>query len=169
MPLKSSKNKVYFIAEIGSNHEGSFFEAKKILKDCIKSNADCAKIQIYTAKNIVSKKFSIERYKHFSKLKLEIEQYLELAHIAKKSEKDFSASVWDVKLISLFSKYLKFFKIGSGDITNYEIIEEITRTGKPIVISTGLSSIKEIGNTISFVEKCNKKYKKKGYDYFTTL
>ena len=167
MHLKSLKNKIYFIAEIGSNHEGNFSDAKKILKDCIKSKADCAKIQIYTAENIVSKKFSKERYEHFSKLKLEIDQYLELAHIAKKSEKDFSASIWDVKLISLFSKYITFFKIGSGDITNYEIIEEITRTEKPIVVSTGLSSIKEIGNTISFIEKCNKKYKKK--DMITLL
>ncbi len=169
MQLKSLKNKVYFIAEIGSNHEGNFFDAKKTLKDCLKSKADCAKIQIYTADNIVSKKFSAERFKHFSKLKLEIDQYLELAYIANKSDKDFSASIWDVKLISLFSKYLKFFKIGSGDITNFEIIEEIIRTGKPIVVSTGLSSIKEIGNTISFIEKNNKKYKKKRYDHLTSL
>ena len=55
MYFKSSKNQVYFIAEIGSNHEGNFKEAKKILNNCIKSKADCAKIQIYTAKNIVSK------------------------------------------------------------------------------------------------------------------
>ena len=87
MYFKSSKNKVYFIAEIGSNHEGNFKEAKKILKDCIKSKADCAKIQIYTAKNIVSKKFSKERFQHFSKLKLDVDEYLELAHITKKSEK----------------------------------------------------------------------------------
>ena len=167
MYLKSSKNQVYFIAEIGSNHEGNFSEAKKILKACIQSKADCAKIQIYTAENIVSKKFSKERYKHFSKLKLEIDQYLELAYITKKSEKDFSASIWDVRLIPIFSKYLKFFKIGSGDITNYEIINEIIRTEKPIVISTGLSSVKDIENTINFIERNNKRYKKK--DMITIL
>ena len=159
MYFKSSKNKVYFIAEIGSNHEGNFKEAKKILKDCIKSKADCAKIQIYTAKNIVSKKFSKERFHHFSKLKLNVDEYLELAHLTKKSGKDFSASIWDVELISIFSKYLKFYKIGSGDLTNYEIIEKIIKTGKPIIMSTGLSSLKDIGNTIHFIEKNNKKYK----------
>ena len=83
-----------------------------------------------------------------------------MVYIANKSEKDFSASIWDVKLISLFSKYLKFLKL-IGDITNFEIIEEIIRTGKPVVVSTGLSSIKEIRNTISFIEKNNKNIKKK--------
>ena len=87
MKFKSKKNPLYFIAEIGSNHEGSFIQAKKILNDCLKSRADCVKIQIYTAKNIVSKKQSPERYKHFSRLELNIENYLELAHIANKSNK----------------------------------------------------------------------------------
>ena len=95
----------------------------------------------------------------FSKLKLNVDEYLELAHLTKKSGKDFSASIWDVELISIFSKYLKFYKIGSGDLTNYEIIEKIIKTGKPIIMSTGLSSLKDIGNTIHFIEKNNKKYK----------
>lgn len=160
MNFKSRKNKVYFIAEIGSNHEGNFLEAKKILLDCIKSNADCAKIQIYTAENIVSKTYSKERFLHFSRLRLSIDNYLELAYLTKKSNKDFSASIWDVNLISIFSKYVNFFKVGSGDITNFEIIEEIIRTNKPIVISTGLSNFSEIKNTINFIEKNNKNYKK---------
>lgn len=72
------------MAEVGSGHEGDFINAKKILKDCIKSDADCVQIQIYTAKNMFSKKFSTNRFEHFSKLKLSIDQYLGLAQIVKK-------------------------------------------------------------------------------------
>ncbi len=161
MNFKSKKNKVYFIAEVGSAHEGNFKNAKKILRDCISSKADCVKIQIYTAKNIVSKKFSSDRYAHYSKLKLSIDQYLELAHMVKNSEKDFSASVWDKELIKPINKYMKFYKIGSGDITNYEIIYEILRTGKPMIISTGLSTTRDIKNTLNFITDNSKKYTKK--------
>ena len=161
MKFKSKKNQVYFIAEVGSNHEGNFNDAKKIIKNCIKSTADCIKIQIYTAKNMVSKKDSNERYNHFSKLKLNIDDYLSLAKLVCKSGKDFSASIWDKELIKPFNRYLKFYKIGSGDITNYEIIDEITKTGKPILISTGLSTIRDIKNTLNFISNNNKKYKSK--------
>ena len=127
------------------------------------------KFKFTQLKILFLKKFSKERFQHFSKLKLDVDEYLELAHITKKSEKDFSASIWDVELISIFSKYLKFFKIGSGDLTNYEIIEKIIKTGKPIIMSTGLSSIKDISNTIHFIEKNNKKYKKSKHDFPTSL
>ena len=161
MNFKSKKNKVYFIAEVGSAHEGNFKNAKKILRDCISSKADCVKIQIYSAENIVSKKFSPKRYAHYTKLKLSIDQYIELAQMVKKSEKDFSASIWDKELIKPINKYMKFYKIGSGDVTNYEIIYEILRTGKPMLISTGLSTVKDIQNTINFITYNSGKYTKK--------
>lgn len=56
---------------------------------------------------------------------------------------------------------MNFYKIDSGDITNFEIIYEIIKTNKPIIISTGLSMIKEIRSTLDFIIKNNKKYIKK--------
>ena len=64
--LKSKKNPIYFIAEVGSNHEGNFKEAIRIVKNCIKSKADCIKIQIFNPQNLVSKKYDFERYNHFN-------------------------------------------------------------------------------------------------------
>ena len=123
--LKSKKNPIYFIAEVGSNHEGNFKEAIRIVKNCIKSKADCIKIQIFNPQNLVSKKYDFERYNHFNKLQLSVDEYFKIAEICKKSDKDFSASIWDKNLIHPFKKYVKFYKVGSGDLTNYEIIYEI--------------------------------------------
>ena len=56
MYFNSKNNPLLFIAEVGSNHEGSFAEAKKIIIEACKSEADVVKIQTYTAENMVSKK-----------------------------------------------------------------------------------------------------------------
>ncbi len=160
MHFKSSKNPCYFIAEVGSNHEGNFAKAKNLVIEAARSNADLVKIQIYTAQNIVNKKFDLERYNHFSKLELSIKQYIDLAKICKKYKKKFSASIWDVNLIDIFDKYIDIYKIGSGDLNNFEIIKKIVSKKKPIIISTGLSNIKEIHKTVNFINKIDKNYLK---------
>jgi N,N'-diacetyllegionaminate synthase len=161
MILKSKKNPIFFIAEVGSNHEGDFSEAKKIINDCLKSKTDSIKIQIYNPENIVSKKYEKEKFKHFSRLQLNVDQYIHLAKMCKKSSKLFSASIWDKNLIKIFDKYIDFYKIGSGDLTNYEILDKIISKEKPILLSSGLASFKEVRETINFIIKNNKKYKNK--------
>ena len=78
MTFRSKINKVFFIAEIGSGHEGNFKKAVKIINECCETETDAIKIQIYKAKTITSKKFSSERYKHFSKLELKINLFLKV-------------------------------------------------------------------------------------------
>ena len=65
MFFKSKLNPILFIAEVGSNHEGNFSEAKKLIVNACKSNADVVKLQIFTAQNMVSKKYDPRRFKHF--------------------------------------------------------------------------------------------------------
>ena len=61
MLFKSNVNPVMFIAEVGSNHEGNFLEAKKLVHNASKSKADVVKLQIFSAKNMVSKKNMIQK------------------------------------------------------------------------------------------------------------
>ena len=149
------------IAEIGGNHEGNFAYAKKLTKNAIDSGADVIKFQIYTGDGIVNKKISPERHKHFSKFQLTKEQHIELAEICYKAKVQYNASIWNLDMIDWVDKYLKFYKIGSGDLTAYPIIHEFTKRGKPILLSTGLSNLNEIKNTINFIKKSNPVYKKK--------
>ena len=161
MYFNSKNNPLLFIAEVGSNHEGSFAEAKKIIIEACKSEADVVKIQTYTAENMVSNKKDFERYKHFKKLQLNIDEYIEIAKICKKYKKKFSASIWDRDQIEPLNKFIDIYKIGSGDILNFEIIKKILHTKKPLIVSTGLSKIGEIKKLIQFIKKNDPNYLKK--------
>jgi N,N'-diacetyllegionaminate synthase len=158
--FSSKKNSLFYIAEIGSAHEGSFPNAIKLITEACKSNADCVKIQIYKAEKLVAKKYDLKRFLHFKKMELKIWQYIILAKICKKFKKLFCASIWDKDLIFKFKNYVDIFKVGSGDLTNYEIIEKITETNKPLIISVGLSNFNEIKKTLDFIKTKNKKYLK---------
>ena len=57
---------------------------------------------------------------------------------------------FDPQYVKQINKYVKFFKVASGDINNFELLREIARTKKKVVISTGMSNIKEITKAISF-------------------
>ena len=149
------------IAEIGGNHEGNFEYAKKLVLKAISTGVDVVKLQIYEGKNLVSKVESRKRFKHFKKFELNKDQHIYLAKLCRKHNVGYSASVWNTESISWINKYLKFYKIGSGDLTAYPIIRSIARTGKPIILSTGMSTLKEIKETLSFIIKSNPRYKDK--------
>tara|TARA_B100000787_G_C16180327_1_gene291420 strand:- start:635 stop:1711 length:1077 start_codon:yes stop_codon:yes gene_type:complete len=160
MHFTSKINNIFFIAEVGSNHEGSFEEAKKTVLSACKSNADVVKLQIFTANNLIAQKYDLKRFKHFKKLELTIKQNLELCKIIKKYKKKCSASIWDVEQIKTFNKYIDIYKIGSGDIHNFEIIKKIIQSKKPIIISTGLSNTRDVEETLNFIKSIDRKYLK---------
>ena len=148
----------YLIAEIGGNHQGSFKKAKEICDLAIKSGADCVKFQLYTAENLVNKKINPERYEHFKKFELKKEEHIYLAKKCIDAGLDYTSSIWDLTMFKWIEPYLKFIKVGSGDLTSYSFLREFAKTNKPIVISTGLSFMEEIDNTIKFIRKCNPIY-----------
>ena len=151
------------IAEIGGNHEGNFNYAKKLVKLAISSGVDVVKLQIYQGANLVSHVESKKRFYHFKKFELTKEQHIILAKICQKAKVFYLASVWDKKSLLWVDKYLKFYKIGSGDLTAYPILSELSRRGKPIILSTGLSNLSEINKTIKFIRSQNKIYKNRNY------
>ena len=157
----TGKNGPLMIAEIGGNHEGSFSYAKKLKKEAIKSGADVIKFQLYSGDTIVNKKISPDRNKHFKKFQLSKKQHIELAKMCRKAGVQYNASIWNLEMISWVDKYLKFYKIGSGDLTAYPIISEFAKRGKPILLSTGLSNLSEIKDTINYIKKVNPIYKKR--------
>jgi N-acetylneuraminate synthase/N,N'-diacetyllegionaminate synthase len=155
------KNGPLLIAEIGGNHEGNFDIAIKQTNLAIKSGCDVVKYQMYKGETLVNPKEDFQRYEHFKKFELKKEQYIKLAEICKKNKVIFSASIWDTSMISWVDKYLKFYKIGSGDLTSYPILEKFCEKKKPIILSTGLSTLSEINNSVNFIAQQNKFYKKK--------
>tara|TARA_B100000886_G_scaffold290643_1_gene215990 strand:- start:1672 stop:2688 length:1017 start_codon:yes stop_codon:yes gene_type:complete len=152
----------YLIAEIGGNHQGSFQKAKEICELAIESGSDCVKFQLYTAENLVNEKINSNRYKHFQKFELKKDEHIYLANLCIDSGLDYTASVWDLNMFEWIEPFLKFIKVGSGDLTSHNFLREFASTGKPIIISTGLSFMKEVENTINFLRDCNPVYKNYG-------
>jgi len=151
MSWNKPKNNVYLIAEIGGNHEGDFEYAKKLTRLACESGVDAVKFQIYTGDSLVSPVENPIRNKHFKKFELKNEQHVELAKICQSYNVDYNASVWDMSAIDWIDPYLTFYKIGSGDFTAYPVLKKIIATKKPILLSTGLSTLKEIKDTVDYI------------------
>ena len=154
------KKRPLLIAEIGGNHEGDFKKAIKYLDLAVQSGADCAKFQLYTGDGIVNKIVSPERNQHFKKFELTKNQHIELAKRCIDKGLIYNASVWDISMLDWIDNYLEFYKIGSGDLTCWPLIEEFSKRGKPILISTGLSDFKEVTETVKFIRSVNDNYNK---------
>lgn len=156
-------NGVLMIAEIGGNHEGNFEYAKKLVKDALGTKADVVKLQLYTGDTLVNKLLSPQRNEHFKKFELTKEQHIELAKMVIDAGKLYTASVWDIEMMEWIDEYISFYKIGSGDLTAYPILEKTARKKKPIIISAGLSTEKEVAECIKFIQSvdslyCNPEY-----------
>lgn len=147
------------IAEIGGNHEGNFEYALKLTRLAIESNVDFIKYQLYTGDTLVSRIESPQRNKHFKKFELSKEQYIELAELCESNGVGFMASVWNPDYVSWIDKYNPIYKIGSGDLTAYPVLKEFAKLGKPIILSTGLSTIDDVAGAVEVLQKENEIYK----------
>ena len=149
---------LFLIAEVGGNHEGSYAEARKLLRMAIDAGASSVKFQVYTGNTLVNEREDPQRVRHFDRFALKPEQYLDLARECRDLGGDFSASIWDISQLDMLDDYLTFYKIGSGDLTCFQLIEELARRGKPIVLSTGLSYMSDIKKTVDFILATNSIY-----------
>lgn len=159
----NSKHGSLLIAEIGGNHEGSFEYAKKLTQLAIESDVDVIKFQIYTGDTLVSKIESPTRNKHFKKFELSKSEHIYLAEMVRESGIKYSSSVWDMKALKWLDKYIDIYKIGSGDLTAYPVLNETAKIGKPMVISSGISSETEVRDTVKFIQNCNPIYLNKDF------
>ena len=146
------------IAEIGGNHEGNFNKAKSLTELAIKSSADCIKFQLYKGNSLVNHKLNPIRNNHFKKFELSKKENLFLADMCKEAKIIYNASVWDIEMLDWIDPYLTFYKVGSGDMTSFPIIKEFVSREKPILLSTGLSDMKEVIATVNFIQSLKKKY-----------
>lgn len=149
------------IAEIGGNHEGNFEYAKQLAQLAIETDVDYVKFQIYTGDSLVSSVESPDRNKHFKKFELTKEQHIYLAEMVKEAGILYTSSVWDISAMQWLDKYITLYKIGSGDLNAYPVLEETAKIGKPMIISTGLATEAEVLETVAFLQSVNSEYKSK--------
>ena len=159
---------MYFIAEIGVNHEGSLSKAFLCIKRAKQAGAHAVKFQVYKAEKIASKyamaywdkkeekqKNQLELFKKFDNF--DNKDYEKIYQYCKKIKIDFIITPFDIDCVKFFKNKVSFFKISSSDITNLPLIEVIAKTKKKIILSTGASTLKEVKNAIKAINKYNKK------------
>ncbi|NKQ38814.1 MAG: polysaccharide biosynthesis protein [Methanosarcinales archaeon] len=167
---KEIKNygKTYIIAEIGANHNGNMELAKKMIRSAIHCGADAVKFQSWTTKSLIAKEeydrnqsYEDSPKKHFGSLKemvecyhLKKEQHFELKKYCDELGIDFCSTPFSKEEVDLLMELdVPFIKVASMDINNLELLKYIAKQGKPIILSTGMSTICEIEQAISIIEK----------------
>lgn len=146
------------IAEIGGNHEGDFNKAIEQTQLAISSGADAIKFQLYTGDTLVSSVAGAARNAHFKKFELSREQHIELANMVRSAGLIYTASVWDIDMMEWIDPYIPFYKIGSGDLTAYPVLKATAARGKPIILSTGLSTEAEVLAAVNYIQSIDKRY-----------
>lgn len=162
-------SKVFIISECGVNHNGSVYLAKKMIEESASAGADAVKFQTFKAERLISRglaaanyqKKSIgaqNQYEMLKRLELAEEFYPELYDYSKSHGIEFMSTPFDEECAIFLNRYVKRFKIGSGDIRNYPLLTQVSRFGKPVVISSGMSTLDTIENAINILRKnkCNK-------------
>jgi N-acetylneuraminate synthase/N,N'-diacetyllegionaminate synthase len=155
-------NNLYLIAEIGGNHEGSFEAAQEQCRLAIESGADCIKFQVYSADGLVNSVQSPDRHAHFTRFELTREQHIALANMCREAGRDYLASIWEIGMVDSLDSYLKHYKIGSGDLTALPMLRQFAQKGKPIILSTGLSTLEEVKWAVNEIRKVNLLYNDPG-------
>ena len=166
--LKINKNsKPLIIAEVSANHCGS---KKKFLNHIIaakKNGADLVKIQTYEADDmLVNKKFIIKKglwknknlWKLYQQAKTPYEWHHDAFRIAKKKNIELFSTPFSVKSLNFLKKFKpNVFKIASFELTDLNLISEVAKLKKPIILSTGLANILEINNAVKVINKWHNK------------
>jgi N,N'-diacetyllegionaminate synthase len=145
------------IAEAGVNHNGSIDRAKKLVDVACEAGADFVKFQTFKAKTVVTRTADKAEYQKEStgaaesqfemikKLELNRTAHLELIQHCGKRDIRFLSTAFDHDSIDLLAELnIPFYKIPSGEITNLPYLRHVGRMGKPIIMSTGLSTLEEV-------------------------
>ena len=158
--------KVYIIAEAGDNHNGDFNTALKLVDVAKWAGAECVKFQTFVTEEIISKYAEMAEYQKkntgkeesqfemVKRLELSFDEFRKIKEYCDRVGIQFLSTPFDLKSVDFLNELgVPFFKIPSGEITNYPYLIKIAHTGKPVVMSTGMCEPDEILAAINVLEK----------------
>lgn len=159
----SRKSPTYIIAEIGNNHNGSKKLAKKLAKLAKESGANCAKFQMRDLSSLYANKGDSSDASQdlgsqytldlLSKFQLSNQDLFEVFDYCYEIGITPLCTPWDIESVHQLEEYgIQAFKVASADLTNHELLDELAKTGKPLICSTGMSIDSEILETSNFLK-----------------
>lgn len=157
-------NSTFIIAEIGVNHNGNVDLARKMIKSASECGVDAVKFQTFISEDLVTENAKTAKYQEdntnensqlnmLKKLELSFDDFLELKKYAEECGVLFLSSPFDLKSVDLLEKLdVSLYKLGSGELTNFELIDYVLKTNKPLILSTGMASLEEIKETHDYIK-----------------
>ena len=165
----NEKSPVYIIAEVGLNHQGDVGLAKKLIDIAVQAGADCVKFQKRSLQKLYregildhpeeQEQGGQYLIRHIKQCELSNAQMEELYSYTIGKGIHFLCTPWDEESLEfLTSLNVAAYKIGSPDMSNLKLIRKVQQTGKPMIISTGMSFVSEIEQLVRFLSEINATY-----------
>ena len=160
-----TEHDVFIIAEIGINHNGDLELAKELMKMAKDAGCDAIKFQKRTIDIVYTKEFLEEsrespwgttQREQKEGLEFNESDYGEIDSYAKELDIIWFASAWDIPSQDFLKQFnVPYNKIASAMTTNFEFVEHVAKEGKPTFVSTGMTTLEEIENTVNIFKKYN--------------
>lgn len=157
------RGRTLVIAEIGNNHNGDFGRALELIDLAKASGADCVKFQMRDMESVYRKKSLALRGEDLgteyvldllSRFQLDNQQHSQLATYCEESKIPYLCTPWDLKSVERLEEIgVPAYKVASADLTNLPLIDFLSDTKKPLILSTGMSKEEEIRKTVEFLNK----------------
>ncbi len=160
----------YFIADIAANHDGKLSRAIELINQCAEAGANAAKFQNFKAETIVSdlgfrnlgntkshqKEWKKSVFEVYDDASISLEWTAHLKEACDNAGIDYFTSPYDLGILDELDRFVAAWKIGSGDITWHELIENLSQRNKPVLIATGASSLEDVKAAMSIINSHTK-------------
>lgn len=154
-------NPVYIIAEAGSNHNGDFKLAKKLIDTAVKAGADAVKFQLFKAEKMYPKKAKTAKYLAKSyenihdlikSMEMPVKWVAKLVEYCEHKKIEFICTPFDEGSADILEKaHVRVFKVASSECNHKRLIDHIAKKRKPIILSTGVSKLGEIEEAVNWI------------------
>ncbi|TSA35511.1 MAG: N-acetylneuraminate synthase [Porphyromonadaceae bacterium] len=157
---------VTIIAEAGVNHNGNIDIARKMIEAAASSGADYIKFQTFKTEKLVTATAPKAAYQEIQtgiegsqfamlkKLELDEQAHIFLMDHARKHGIRMISTPFDEESAEMLNRLkVELFKVGSGDLTNVLLLRQLARFGKPVILSTGMADMPEIGKALEIIKK----------------
>jgi N-acetylneuraminate synthase len=161
-------NKTCVIAEIGQMHDGSYGILRTMVEQAAQIGVDAVKFQMHfaEAESSHSEEFRINfsyvdksRFDYWKRMELSYDQWKDLKCLCDQLKVEFLVTPFSLFAVDLLETLnVQRYKIGSGDTSNYLLLEKICKTNKEIIISTGMSDLDELDSLNDFLQKRKASY-----------
>ena len=156
---------ILIIAEAGVNHNGGIILAKELIAKAKYAGADIIKFQTFISENVVSKYAPKAEYQNnntktdesqlemVKKLELSFDDFIELNNYCKEIGIEFLSTAFDFESIDFLNQLgMQVWKIPSGEITNLPYLIKIAKLNKKVILSTGMSTMREIEDAVNILK-----------------